>query len=209
LEGFLIRQKWLFLIMLLTPGKFYHIYNRGNNKETIFKEERNYAYFLALWKKHLTPVVDTYVYSLLPNHFHFLVRVKEVPEEEANAFSKQVSRSFANHFAAYAMAINKRYGREGSLFQKNFRRHEIDTDEYFEKIVLYIHTNARKHGLVGVFTEHPHHSFHSILSPLPTALMRDAVLNLFGSREEFIAAHDRYSSWLEDEIFLLEEMGDD
>lgn len=194
--------------MLLTPGKFCHIYNRGNNKEPIFKEERNYNYFLSLWKKHLSPVVDTYAYSLLPNHFHFLVRVKDAPQAE-DAFSKKVSRSFANHFAAYAMAINKRYGRVGSLFQKNFRRRAIDTDHYFEKVVLYIHTNAQKHGLVDSFTAHRHHSFHSILSELPTLLRRDAVLNLFGGREEFIAAHHRYSSWLEDELFLLEELGDD
>jgi putative transposase len=61
-------------------GSYYHIYNQGNNKENIFREERNYYYFFKLFKKHLTPILDLYVYCLLPNHFHFLVRIKEVGE---------------------------------------------------------------------------------------------------------------------------------
>ena len=195
--------------MLLNPGKYYHIYNRGNNKETIFKEERNYPYFLSLWKKHISPIADTFAYSLLPNHFHFLIRVKDAPEGLEGGYSKRISRCFANHFSAYSLAINKNYGRVGSLFQKNFRRREIDTNQYFEKILFYIHTNAQKHGLVKHFSAHPHNSYHSILSDNPTALMRDDVLKAFSSKDQFIDAHNRYSSWLDDEPFLLEEMGDD
>jgi len=49
----------------LEPNCYCHIYNRGNNRETIFREERNYTYFLKLWKKHVSPIADTYAYSLL------------------------------------------------------------------------------------------------------------------------------------------------
>jgi hypothetical protein len=38
--------------LALEPGKYYHIYNRGNNRENIFNEERNYAYFLKLYAFH-------------------------------------------------------------------------------------------------------------------------------------------------------------
>ena len=51
---------------------YYHIYNRGNNRENIFKETRNYRYFLTLYAKHIEPVADTFAYCLLPNHFHWL-----------------------------------------------------------------------------------------------------------------------------------------
>ncbi len=54
----------------LEPGKYYHIYNRGNNRENIFKEDRNYAYFLKLYVFHVGPIADTYAYCLLRNHFH-------------------------------------------------------------------------------------------------------------------------------------------
>jgi len=66
----------------LCYGQYYHIYNRGNNRENIFVEERNYRYFLKLYVKYIEPVADTYAYCLLRNHFHFLVRIKTVAEQE-------------------------------------------------------------------------------------------------------------------------------
>jgi len=55
---------------------YYHIYNRGTNGENIFVQERNYDYFLKLYEKHVVPVVDTFAYCLLRNHFHIAVRTK-------------------------------------------------------------------------------------------------------------------------------------
>ena len=51
----------------LESGSFYHIYNRGNNSEVIFRELENYLYFLKLLKKHINPVADIYAYCLLNN----------------------------------------------------------------------------------------------------------------------------------------------
>ena len=65
----------------LTPGTFFHIYNRGNNSDTIFIQERNYAYFMELWWKHTYPVFETWAYGLLRNHFHVAGYVKdEIPD---------------------------------------------------------------------------------------------------------------------------------
>ncbi len=59
----------------LQRGQVYHIYNRGNNREEIFIQERNYRHFLQLYAQYVEPVADTYAYCLLRNHFHFLVRI--------------------------------------------------------------------------------------------------------------------------------------
>ena len=64
----------------LEPGKYYHIYNRGNNRENVFIEERNYRYFLQLYLKYIEPIAWTFAYCLLRNHFHFLVRIKDLPQ---------------------------------------------------------------------------------------------------------------------------------
>ena len=65
---------------LLFEGQFYHIYNRGNNKENIFFNENNYNYFLKKYDFYFLDYLDIYCYCLLPNHFHLLVRVKEIKQ---------------------------------------------------------------------------------------------------------------------------------
>jgi hypothetical protein len=80
----------------LEPGHYYHIYNRGNNRENIFFEERNFRYFMQLYQKYILPACDTLAYCLMRNHFHLLVRVKESPAQtsevsETSEVSKQAS----------------------------------------------------------------------------------------------------------------------
>ena len=77
----------------LSHDCYYHIYNRGNNRETLFKEERNYRDFLKLYAKHIEPIADTFAYCLLPNHFHLLVRIKG-EEEISAAQTLKVSETF-------------------------------------------------------------------------------------------------------------------
>ncbi len=64
----------------LIPGNFYHIYNRGIDSCNLFTEPDNYEYFLSLYDKYISPVANTYAWVLMPNHFHFLVRLKEEAE---------------------------------------------------------------------------------------------------------------------------------
>lgn len=60
----------------LLCGQYYHIYNRGNDGRPLFRERRNYGYFLELYARYVEPVADTYAYCLMSNHFHFLVRIR-------------------------------------------------------------------------------------------------------------------------------------
>lgn len=61
----------------MESDKFYHLFNRTNNKELLFKEEENYFFFLDRVKIYIIPIADIYAYCLLPNHFHFVLKVKE------------------------------------------------------------------------------------------------------------------------------------
>ena len=56
----------------------FHVYNRTNNKEILFKTEENRLYFLKQFAKYLSPFLDTFCWNLLPNHFHFLVQIKSM-----------------------------------------------------------------------------------------------------------------------------------
>lgn len=170
----------------LEPGRYYHLYNRGNNRENLFREERNYAYFLKLYAYHVLPVADIYAYCLLSNHFHMLIRMKGADETPANCLP---SRSFSNFFNAYAKAMNKAYGRTGALFQRPFRRIEVTNDGYFARVVRYIHLNPQKHGFVRDFRDWPFSSYHALVSNKSTRLAREAVLARFGGVVGFKEAH--------------------
>jgi len=166
----------------LQPGRFYHIYNRGNNGENLFIEERNYRYFLQLYIQHVHPVVDTYAYCLLRNHFHLLVRIKDLSVLEP----KPPYQYFSNLFNAYTKSINKAYGRTGALFERPFRRIEVIGKAYFRNVVAYIHRNPQHHGFVDDFREWPYSSYDVVLSDKSTRLQRDVVLDWFGGPQEFM-----------------------
>lgn len=173
---------------------FYHIYNRGNNRENIFIEPRNYAHFLKLYILYIEPIAETYAYCLLRNHFHFLVFIKDeenllVSSKAGSTLKLNPSQQFSKLFNAYAKSINQAYDRSGSLFQHPFGRVEIASDAHFTRLVTYIHQNPQKHHFEQDFRHWEYSSYNSILSGQPTRLRRDLVLEWFGGKERYKEAH--------------------
>jgi putative transposase len=60
----------------LLPEKYYHIYNHANGSDNLFLTSENYRYFLQRFASFINPIADTYAYCLMPNHIHFLIRIK-------------------------------------------------------------------------------------------------------------------------------------
>lgn len=183
--------------LLLEPGNYYHIYNRGNNGQNIFFEKRNYEFFLHRMDQYLSPFCEILAWVLLKNHFHLLVFIKgDIDTEKLIYTATQVPKKvdvhlqFGHFFNSYAKAINKRYERTGSLFEKNFERKLIDSEEHLRKAIHYIHHTPKKYGFTENVFDYPWSSYGSIISDKPTKLKRDLVLSLFGDVETFKAIHD-------------------
>ena len=72
-------------LALLEPDHCYHIFNRANGGGRLFYKQKHFAYFLAQYFKYASGFWQTYAYCLLPDHFHFLIRVnhREVVIENA------------------------------------------------------------------------------------------------------------------------------
>ncbi len=167
----------------LIADKYYHIYNRGNNREDIFLQERNFPYFLSLIQKYILPVAEIYAYCLLKNHFHLLIKTKEIEDD------KLISRAFSNLFNAYSKAINMAFNRTGSLFQDRFKRKIIEDEDYLKTLILYIHLNPQNHKMIEDFSFYKHSSYQSILSRQPTFLSREEVLGLFDNPTNLADVH--------------------
>jgi len=182
----------------LTNGNYYHIYNRGNNSDDIFYENENYYHFLRLYEKYIEPIADTYAWCLLKNHFHVLVYIKTELEINQKSLSYSTvekpkvvsaSKQFSHFFNAYTQAINRRHKRTGSLFEKNFERKLVDTDEYFRKLIFYIHHNPVHHGFIDNMELYPWSSYNSVISNKPTKLKRNRVIEIFDDIENFKYCH--------------------
>ncbi|MEY4937805.1 MAG: hypothetical protein RIS64_4164 [Bacteroidota bacterium] len=179
----------------LQPNTFYHIINRGINGEQIFKQLKNYDYFLNRYAHYIEPIAQTYAYVLMGNHFHFMIRTKTEAEvrtliqrDDWN-IQKIFSNQFAKLFNGYSQAINKQEGRTGALLEESFRRIPVETDAYLLHLAYYIHFNPQKHQFVTNFKNYTHSSYPALISNQKTRLARDEVINWFGGLDGFLGYH--------------------
>ena len=128
---------------------YYHIYSRGVNKSEIFLDEEDKTVFLSLFKRYLSEEafldqeqrgyqsyrdeIDLLAYALVSNHFHLLIYQK-YNERAIVEFMRSLITS-------YSMYFNKKYQRQGPVFQSSYLASRIDDDSYLEHISRYIHLN--------------------------------------------------------------------
>ena len=134
---------------------WYHIYNRGCNKQWIFFDQNDFERFynnIARYKERF-PEILIPVWCLIPNHFHFLLS----SNSSSNLNSEETSD--ISHFMqklqqAYAMYFNAKYGdtikngKKGPIFEGRFQAIEVYDEEYFQNLIYYIENNSVRHGLV-------------------------------------------------------------
>ena len=180
---------------------FYHIYNRANGNDNLFLEERNYCYFLDKYFQYMNDFAETFAFCLMPNHFHFMVRVRQ--EEEFQSLIKQQSRNhgdivnqqFSNLFNSYSKAVNSTYNRHGSLFQRPFKYKEVTDEAFLSQLILYIHYNPVKHGFVNDILDWPYSSIHLFTEKRLFAYLtemehaKQEILDWFGDVRQFELFH--------------------
>ena len=196
-------------IQPLIEGNCFHIYNRGVNGEDLFKEERNYYYFLQQYKTYCDDVMETLAYALLKNHFHLFVYIKEnveVPRYDGKGYIQlNASKQLSHFFNSYSQSINKAYKRTGPLFESPFERKLVDDNSYYTDMIFYCHYNPQLHGFVNSFKEWEFTSYHDILKNENSICSSQKILDWFGDKTAFEKAHEgRYEEGKRDNKFLIE-----
>ncbi|MDX9696104.1 MAG: hypothetical protein RBT49_09960 [Bacteroidales bacterium] len=200
-------------------GKYYHIYNRGNNYEDLFINEEDYLHFLFIYEIYISSIADTFAWCLMKNHFHFLVRIKEekeigflnseniksedasvkwktyFPDVQDKKFNKKPTptNQFKHLFNAYTRWFNISHDRISSLFEKNFKRKVITNEKQLKNLIVYIHNNPVNHGFAESILEYPWTSYLELITQEPTILKRGQVLGYFDNVENFKFVHSLYS----------------
>ena len=186
----------------LLSDNTYHIFSRAIGSEKLFTCKKDYLGFLRRFHDHINPVASTYAYALLPNHFHFLIKVK--PHlvlldlfKESKRFRGEydgwqpafVMQQFSNMLNSYAKSFNFNYARKGALFMDYMRRVEVEDDTQFSSTLFYIHKNPVHHGYCQNLSDWEWSSYNTMLSVAPTGLLRYEVLNWFGNLDKFVEFH--------------------
>ena len=114
------------------PGAHYHVMNRGNQRQTVFRSAADYALFLG----KLADFAELYnvqvlCYCLMPNHFHGYIRTPE----------GNLSRFMQGFLTSFTVSVNRRRGGSGHVFQGRFKAQLVEREHYGNELSRYIHLN--------------------------------------------------------------------
>lgn len=127
---------------------FYHIYNRGNNRDEVIKYAVDKELFLSIvYEKVKKTDLRIMAYSIMDNHFHLLIKTGKHPEI-ISKFMQAVGTSFA-------MQINKKYKRVGHVFQGTYQAKFLRYKKDIHQVATYIKENPVKDGLVKRARDYP------------------------------------------------------
>jgi putative transposase len=165
--------------MTIHPNSYYHLYNRTNNSEILFRTRGNYGLFIKKYRLHLEKYCETLAYCLMPTHFHFFIRITT---DDTQAFKNR----YSTMLSSYVQAFNNMHKRHGSLFQKRSKAKLVDDHRYAAALTAYIHNNPMRSGLVERSEEWEFSSYQDYCEMRNgTLVQKDVILSAFGSVAEF------------------------
>lgn len=187
----------------LVNGYYYHVYNRGVEKRTVFGQIADYKRFLKtieFYRLHPTPrklsthlsfneppipenlnqkpLVNILCFCLMPNHFHLLIQ--QLEDRGITEFMRRVTDSYTKYF-------NTKNRRVGPLFQGTFKAKIIEKDEYLLQLSKYIHRNPVKlTGWKDKLSDYTFSSYPCYLDPKRNFGFCDSkfILDYFGTNNQ-------------------------
>lgn len=154
-------------------NSYYHVYNRWLWKQIIFHNQKEFTRFYKLIIKYLELFKNIRIisYSLLPNHFHFVVHnIKK--GYNVSDFMKRIQWSYAIWFRLLYPSEFKQ-----TVFEWRFKAKLIDKEEYFHKCLAYVNFNALKHELVDNIDNYPWTSYHQLENKGSIEKYKDLILD--------------------------------
>lgn len=162
---------------------FYHVFNRGINKEDIFLSKDDYQFFIKKLKD-LKKKYDhsTYGFCLMSNHFHISIQTRKIP----------ISKIMASLITSYSMYFNRTHKHSGPVFQNRFKSILIENDAYFLKLSQYIYLNPVKAGLVSDPLLYEYSSIREALGKEPHSILDKDIVRLVGETESSLKEYENF-----------------
>lgn len=174
---------------VIVAGGIYHIYARGNNKRNIFHDSVDRYWYIQLLAKCAREYASQlFVYMLMSNHIHLILRVK----------NPNLDKLVHSLHGPYAARFNRRHGLVGHTFASRYRSKLITEDVYLLNATRYIHRNPIRAGLVARPEDYPWSSYryyvrrgHSeaLVDPTPVlSLLSSDATRQCAAYEQFVLA---------------------
>jgi len=173
------------------PDAFYHITARGNERQNIFKSNRDRERFLGYLdsaSERYKAIIHTY--SLMDNHYHILL---QTPAGNLSQIMHHINGAYTNYF-------NVKRKRSGHLFQGRYKALLVDIDGYAQELSRYIHLNPVKAGMVEKPEQYKWSSYRDYINVNKSSkwLCIDFVLSLFSIKTSI--AKKQYRRFVESMI---------
>lgn len=202
----------------LHPGKIYHLFTHAIGNECLFKNDNNYIYFLNKFAFHTEWVASVLSYCLMPNHFHFSVRIRDEKDcIEHFEFIKEkkyisgnddlpdfIMERFSNCLNSYTKSFNKVFNRRGALFNDFLKRNIVDNIPYLENLINYHHFNPVHHGFVKDPLDWTWSSIHTYLLNKKSIIDKELVVDLTGSPEFIWLSHGQILTMSSEYEFFID-----
>ncbi|OGV93333.1 hypothetical protein A3B57_01875 [Microgenomates group bacterium RIFCSPLOWO2_01_FULL_47_10] len=201
-------------LKIYRDNTYYHLYNRGVDKQLIFDNDHAYKTFLYFLKKYLLPPDETFpskatnnffgsitlhAHCLMPNHYHLLISQKN--SDDINFFMRSINSQYVRYY-------NSHHNRIGPLFQSRYKAVSVNSDEQLLYLTKYIHVNPTALFTSGTVPEvklsreqllqYPYSSLNNYLGNINQAwLNTKAILSYFSKTNP----HQQYADFIFDDRF--------
>ena len=196
------------------PGQYYHVVFKSIDGILLFRDENDYAVFLERLAQFTGFVFDTWAYCQLSNHAHFIIKINSLESvlksiavtdktkqtsamtklllhsNDSGVFDTMLERQMNSFMVSYANFCKNKYHHHGGLFQRPFKRIQIDTDAYLQMAIIYVHANTVKHKTFNNYKTYGHSSYGAIIKSNRFYCATTAVLGFFGGLDKFVLLHE-------------------
>jgi REP element-mobilizing transposase RayT len=178
------------------PGAFYHITSRGNDRNSVYKNDRDREKFLSYLESATSRYgAAIHAYCLMGNHYHLLL---ETPRGNLPEIMRHINGAYTTYF-------NVKRDRSGHLFQGRYKAILIDADEYAKELSRYIHLNPVRVGAVKKPEAYRWSSYRAYIGENddPQWLTTDFIVGYFGKKVG--PAQRKYRAFVEEMVGKEEE----